>query len=212
MKTLQVMKQLSLLTLSLWVVVIATSQQSMALEMWDASGMENAWNESSSSSSSYSSQWVSELTSRNVSQREKQQMINSTLFVIVQSLDLNWKQDRQALAYRFGIENYTGSRKQNMTIKQGLLDLMIVSSNTTNNTNTNNVSNQSINISSIVMTQTQKNALKNQPLFVVVKAFGLDWRQSRVWIANGLWIVDYVGSSAQNIYIKNALLERIQVQ
>lgn len=55
-------------------------------------------------------------------------------------------------------------------------------------------------------------AIKNQPLFVVVKNFGLEFKKERKALADYFGIKNYVGSYAQNMKIKNELLKLITVK
>ncbi len=55
-------------------------------------------------------------------------------------------------------------------------------------------------------------AIKNQPLFVVVKNFGLDFKKDRETLAKHFGIEKYVGSYVQNMQIKNELLKLIIVK
>lgn len=55
-------------------------------------------------------------------------------------------------------------------------------------------------------------AIKNQPLFVVARNFGFDFKQDRKVLAEHFGIKNYVGSYAQNMQIKNELLKLIVVK
>lgn len=75
----------------------------------------------------------------------------------------------------------------------------------------------SVSVSSLAMMtyETDKKgyiAIKNQPLFILVRNFGLDFKKDRKALAEYFSIKNYVGSYAQNMKIKTELLKLITVR
>lgn len=53
---------------------------------------------------------------------------------------------------------------------------------------------------------------KHQPLFVIAQYFGFDFKKDRKALAEHFMIKNYVGTSAQNIQIKQVLLKLVEVK
>lgn len=132
-------------------------------------------------------------------------IINPDLSVseILKAMWGNWERDRQNLAKQLGIENYQGTREQNLKIRVYLLSQSKIEINPTKATNTPD----------IYVSQKVFDNAKQDIVFNIVRLFGYTRKYDRLWLAleNNI-LTGYRGTRTQNLKIRRFLLNKIKIK
>lgn len=156
-----------------------------------------------------------------MTKKQFQTLKNQPLFVVMGHFGYkNKKSERKALAELFGVKKYVGSAAQNIEIKNKLLSQIYVEESApkvqTPKVEPNAVvSSEVANIlaeNSYSMTKKDYAIFKNQPIFVVASRFGFNFKKDKKALAAHFNIANYKGTRAQNMKIKEELLEKVAVK
>ncbi len=125
-----------------------------------------------------------------------------------------WKTDRELLAAKAGIDpsSYRGTKAQNMKIKEYLKAKIVVKGQTYEKKEYD-VSKINYSLPVLKTTKTKASKLKYHTVVAeIAKEFGLDWEKDREKIAYVLGIENYNATRAQNMKIREALINNIVIE
>lgn len=139
---------------------------------------------------------------------------NQPLFVVMKHFGYAQdKNTRKQLAANYGISSYVGTKAQNLELKNKLLNQIESEEKVVLQENDLSVDTIAQLLEGNTFTLAKKDfaSYKQQPLFVLVERFGLNYKKSRKALAAYFGIKNYIGSWEQNMLIKNQLLTKITV-
>lgn len=139
---------------------------------------------------------------------------NQPLFVVMKHFGYAQdKNTRKQLAANYGISSYVGTKAQNLELKNKLLSQIESEEKVVLQENDLSVDTIAQLLEGNIFTLAKKDfaSYKQQPLFVLVERFGLNYKKARKALAAYFGIKNYIGSWEQNMLIKNQLLTKITV-